>query len=353
MNYINKFLENSDIFNSKNKKHQSLFTDTLENLTKYHKKKCLEYSDFVKKINLKKGGLSKLHNLPFLPVQIFKFRKLLSINENKIFKTLSSSGTTSGKKSKIYLDKINSENQMKVLNKILSKKFGKQRRPMLFIEKDPMKSNRKRFSASLAALYGFSILASKQCYLLKEDGEINYEILEKFMEKFSKEKFYIFGFTSSIFKDFYKKINNNYLDFKNATLIHGGGWKKLSDIGISNESFKKKIKKKFNINKIFNYYGLIEQTGSIFFECKNGYFVSSIFSDIVIRDKNFNILPNNRKGLIQILSILPTSYPGHNIITEDLGEIRNIKCNCGLNGTHFKIHGRAKEAEIRGCSDAR
>ena len=53
------------------------------------------------------------------------------------------------------------------------------------------------------------------------------------------------------------------------------------------------------------------------------------------------------------MSVLPTSYPGHNIITEDIGKIFKIKCNCGLNSTHFKIYGRAKEAEIRGCSDAR
>ena len=162
-----------------------------------------------------------------MPVQIFKLRELKSIKEDQIFKTLSSSGTSSGKKSKIYLDKTNSENQIKVLNKILSQKFGKKRRPMLFVEKDPSQSNKKKFSASLAALYGFSILASKQFYLLNQDGEINYDILGKFMEKFSNEKFYIFGFTASVYENFYKKIKNHSLDFKNAVLIHGGGWKKI------------------------------------------------------------------------------------------------------------------------------
>lgn len=353
MNYINKFLESSDIFNSKSKKQQLLFENTLEDLTIHHKNRCSEYSTFVKKINIKKNNSNQLYNLPFLPVQIFKIRKLVSVKENEIFKTLSSSGTTNNKKSKIYLDKINSQNQTKALNKILSQKFGKQRKPMLFIEKDPTHSDKKKFSASLAALYGFSILASKQFYLLKQNGEVNFDVLKIFMERFANEKFYIFGFTSSVYKKFYEKINHHSFDFSNATLIHGGGWKKLKDLNISNDLFKKKIKDKLNISKIFNYYGLIEQTGSIFFECKNGFFVSSIFSDVIIRDKNFNVLENNKKGLIQLVSILPTSYPGHSIITEDIGEVVKIKCSCGLNGTHFKVHGRAKEAEIRGCSDAR
>ena len=57
-------------------------------------------------------------------------------------------------------------------------------------------------------------------------------------------------------------------------------------------------------------YGMIEQTGSIFLECENcGAFRSSCFSEVYVRDKNFNILKEG-KGLIQIYSILPSSYRG-------------------------------------------
>ena len=141
-------------------------------------------------------------------------------------------------------------------------------------------------------------------------------------------------------------------DFRNAILLHGGGWKKLENLKISNKIFKNKLLKKINLKDIYNYYGLVEQTGSIFIECKCGFFVTSNFSDILIRDKNFNLLKNNTKGIVQLLSLLPKSYPGHNILTEDLGEIidRN-KCHCNLNGKRFLIHGRLKQAEIRGCSD--
>ena len=63
--------------------------------------------------------------------------------------------------------------------------------------------------------------------------------------------------------------------------------------------------------------------------------------------------PFLKKGLIQLLSLLPTSYPGHNILTEDIGEIaKDSNCSCSILGKRFKIHGRVKNAEIRGCSDA-
>jgi len=56
--------------------------------------------------------------------------------------------------------------------------------------------------------------------------------------------------------------------------------------------------------------------------------------------------------LVQLLSLLPTSYPGHSILTEDIGEIvKDSKCKCYGHGTRFLIHGRLKNAELRGCSN--
>ena len=149
-------------------------------------------------------------------------------------------------------------------------------------------------------------------------------------------------------------MSNKFLkhDFRNGILLHGGGWKKMEKIKVSNKLFKEKLKSKFKLINIYNYYGLVEQTGSIFLECqKCSCFVTTIFSDIIIRDKNFNILKDGEKGLIQLFSLLPKSYPGHSILTEDIGEIVNNDCDCRNKGKRFKIHGRAKESEIRGCSD--
>ena len=106
------------------------------------------------------------------------------------------------------------------------------------------------------------------------------------------------------------------------------------------------------IKNVKNYYGLVEQIGSIFFECKCGYFIASNYSDIIIRDENLSICKKGEIGLVQLLSLLPTSYPGHSILTEDIGEIVNDhECKCYGHGTRFLIHGRLKNAELRGCSN--
>ena len=53
------------------------------------------------------------------------------------------------------------------------------------------------------------------------------------------------------------------------------------------------------------------------------------------------------------MSLVPTSYPGNSIITEDIGEINGEdNCKCGRMGKYFLVHGRIDNAELRGCSDA-
>ena len=98
---------------------------------------------------------------------------------------------------------------------------------------------------------------------------------------------------------------------------------------------------------------MVEQTGSVFLECEHGFFHSSIFSDIIVRDAALKISPLKKDGLLQVFSLLPLSYPGHNILTEDIGALQGVdNCICGRKGKYFSIKGRVPGTETRGCSDA-
>ena len=53
-----------------------------------------------------------------------------------------------------------------------------------------------------------------------------------------------------------------------------------------------------------------------------------------------------------MLSALPGSYPGHSILTEDLGVLcGEDEPEAGRRGRCFQVLGRVPEAELRGCSD--
>ena len=135
--------------------------------------------------------------------------------------------------------------------------------------------------------------------------------------------------------------------------IHGGCWKKLQNEAVSTEAFREGLKQICGIEKVYNYYGMVEQTGSIFMECEEGHLHVSQFSDILFRrSRDFSVCDVGEEGMVQVMSVLPHSYPGHSLLTEDAGVLLGEDdCPCGRNGKYFRITGRIRHAAIRGCSD--
>ena len=122
---------------------------------------------------------------------------------------------------------------------------------------------------------------------------------------------------------------------------------------VSKNEYKKSLIDHWGFSRVVDYYGMIEQVGSIFFECQHGCFHPSDYSRVLIRDPNsFELSTDGQPGLIQLISTLPTSYPGFSILTEDIGVIREGACRCGSDFPGFTVLGRHQRSEIRGCSDA-
>ena len=98
---------------------------------------------------------------------------------------------------------------------------------------------------------------------------------------------------------------------------------------------------------------MVEQTGCIYMECEHHHLHASIFSDVIVRrPSDFSEANIGEAGILQVVSSLPESYPGHSLLTEDEGIILGIDdCPCGRKGKYFSIKGRLANAEIRGCSD--
>ena len=157
------------------------FIKKMNFLTLYHYKRSQLYKKYLDGLKYKIHQSNNLSSIPFLPVRLFKEFEFLSIKKNKIFKTLFSSGTTSDKLSKIYIDKTNALNQIKVLQKILYNLIGGIRLPMLIVDKEIAHIDRNNFNASVAAIKGFSIFAKEITYLLDKNKQINYENFNNFI----------------------------------------------------------------------------------------------------------------------------------------------------------------------------
>ncbi len=330
------------------------FKQALNRLTRYHCENCVEYRKIAQLFRYDDTPKMAIEDLPFIPVRLFKEYALRSVAQDEIVKTMTSSGTSGQAVSRIFLDRATATNQTKVLVKIASSFTGKNRMPLLIVDSPSVLKDRNLFSARGAGILGFSMLGYDTTYLLDDDYNISFSRLDSFIEKHNGERILLFGFTFMVWQYLCEVLRKSgrKLDLE-GVLIHGGGWKKLASLSVSNETFKLTMRDATGIDSIFNYYGMVEQTGSIFMECSQGHLHASNFSDILVRDPiTFESLGAGKAGLLQLISLLPFSYPGHSLLSEDVGEIVGIDdCLCGRKGKYFHVHGRVKNAEVRGCSD--
>lgn len=335
-----------------------LLTERLVELTRQHQEKCPEYKRMLEAIGFDIDQVKSYRDLPFLPVRLFKEMTLKSVPQDEVVKTMTSSGTTGQQVSRIYLDRTTSSNQQKAMVKIVSEFTGSSRMPMIIIDCPSVVKNRAMFSARGAGILGFSIFGSKKIYALDDDMKLDVDGVKAFLDVHRGEKILLFGFTFMIWQHFYKELlrlkeEGITFDLSNGILIHGGGWKKLISEAVSHDEFHKRMEDVCGLHDIHDYYGMVEQTGCIYMECECGHLHASNFSDVIVRRPlDFTEADIGEAGIIQVVSTIPESYPGHSLLTEDEGVILGVDdCPCGRKGKYFSIKGRLKNAEIRGCSD--
>ncbi len=332
-------------------KERLLLTE-LNALTMRHDAFCPEYSRILHVTGTQKTA-GTIQEVPYLPVGLFKSHALRSITPENIFKTMTSSGTTGQQVSQIFLDKETAMRQTAALGSIIGHVIGRERLPMILIESSALLKDRKRFSARAAGLLGMMNFGRQHFYVLDENMELDETGLRAFLERFGERPFLMFGFTFMVWQYFYQNLLEKNFDLSNGILLHSGGWKKLQEMAVSNVEFKRRFKAATGLQRIYNFYGMVEQVGSVYVEGEDGYLYPPNFADVIVRDPvTLEPAPIGTPGIIQVLSVLPLSYPGHSILTEDLGVVHGIDdSTCGREGKRFSVIGRVPKTELRGCSD--
>src|SRR5271165_2089749 len=294
----------------------------LNELTTYHCQKCEPYRRIIDGAWGGKTRFDSLEDLPYLPVSLFKTQKLQSVLDSEVRVTLTSSGTTGQAVSRIALDGGASSTQQRALANSLMHVLGKQRLPMLVIDTDAVIKDPRMMTARGAGVLGIMRYGRNHAFALDERLEPNFEAVRAFLEHVGGGQFFMFGFTFMIWSNFYEKFRNVGLDLSQGVLIHSGGWKKMVERSVDNATFRKALRDAFRLTRIHNFYGMVEQIGSIFMEGPGGLLFPPNFATVVIRDPaNWRPAGIGQPGVVQVLSLLPSSYPGHSLLTEDMGVV--------------------------------
>ncbi len=303
----------------------------------------------------------ELSDIPPVQVSVFKElgNQLGSVPKDKIKLTLQSSAT-SRVPSSVPIDAVTSKRQVKAMIKVIGDFIGNERKPFLVMDVDPMSGFREILGARYAAVSGYLNFASKVGYFLKISDKGTYyfdtEGIRGYISSVD-EPVVVFGFTYILYSEVVKPLCEQDMTFnlpQGSKVIHIGGWKKLESEKVSKDTFNEMTSSLFGIQSedIIDIYGFTEQMGLNYPDCLCGCKHISLYSDVIVRDViTKEVLSEGKEGLLEFVSPIPHSYPGNVVLTDDIGELVSGKCPYGRAGKRFRVLGRLKKAEIRGCGD--
>lgn len=342
----------SDIFYPVAMRPDSTLIPRLRSLNEMHLKDS-RYNRVARWYSSRATAPKKFDDFLPLPTNYFKWQnKHPELQNGEI--SLSSSGTR-GPRSSVVVNADTALAQRKAFLETISEWIGTSRRPVIFLApRDSLEGNQRR-QAKGAAISAFLQFASDSVWIDPAIGAGAFDIFSEAMSRFANEKILMFGFTSDVwnlvsaFED-----RPDYSHPGKIVLFHGGGWKKLEAERVSPTQFKKALLSRMGVTEVLDYYGMVEQLGSLWIESPDGNYLPPRNSACIIRNPlTLDVCREGESGLIQTFSTIPKSYPGHSLLTDDLGKIvRNQFQPAKFGPWALQIQGRLPKLEPRGCSDA-
>ena len=171
-----------------------------------------------------------------LPVSLFKELELRSIPEGEVFKTITSSGTTGQRVSRIFLDGATSACQQQALCQIMSDFLGERRLPFLVLDRQAGSAQPRHVLRPGGGHSGlFHLRHQGPAMPWTSTWSWIWTGCGPSWRSTRGETIFLFGFTFMIWKHVVRALEERgeRLDIPNGILVHGGGWKKLAGEAVS------------------------------------------------------------------------------------------------------------------------
>lgn len=317
----------------------NLFTDhaaiDFENLTlkifQHQAEHNSVYKKYISLLNIIPAEVTKVENIPFLPIQFFKSHEILSSKEN-IVQTFLSSGTTGMQQSKHHVTDLS-----------------------LYEE-----SYLKGFAHFYGNIEDYVILALLPSYLEREGSSLIYMVEDLIVKSNQPESgFYLHNLDELIvtlnkLEEAGKKIlligvsfalldliEKHQFSLKNTIVMETGGMKGKRKEMIR-EELHEILKKGFGISEIHSEYGMTELLSQGYSK-GHGVFETPSWMKILIRDTEdpLSLLSSGKTGGINVIDLANVNSCSF-VATQDLGKVFD-------NGS-FEILGRFDNSDIRGCN---
>lgn len=321
-----------------------------------------QFANYVRHWPVPVSDATTIADLPYLPVSAFKASPPLSlVPPSEIKRTLTSSSTSGQTPSRVVLDSATSRRMTKGVIAIIRDFIGSARRPYLVIDSKENLGRQSELGARGAAIQALGSFATEivPCVTTDSAGSsaLDLEKLVAFANQWKDSSVLVYGFTYVIWTQFVQPLRERgiKLNIPDVHVLHSGGWKRLEQQSVTKDVFVDGVASIFGCapNRVIDYYGMVENVGVVYPDCEHGYKHVPAFAHVIIRDP-LTLAPAEpgQPGVVQVCSVLPTSFPGFLLLTDDMGEIsEHDGCACGRRGTYFRFLRRVPKVEMRGCGN--
>lgn len=318
----------STIFNLNN---ESEFDSLALDVFRFQNKNSFVYREFCLHLGKNSENVKKVIDIPFLPIEFFK-KKIIVSNTDKAQTVFTSSGTTGSTTSSHYVTKLSIYEQSYLAG----------------------------FKKFYGAITDYCVLALLPSYLEREGSSLIYMANDLIIKSKHKDSgFYLDDFTA--LKNKLEHLNNigtkvlligvsyallNFveqfkLQLKNTIVMETGGMKgKRREL--IREELHTILQNGFGVSKIHSEYGMTELLSQAY-SLGEGIFESPPWMKILIRDTEdpLSYIAKGKTGGINVIDLANINSCSF-IATQDLG--RQYKSNS------FEILGRFDHSDIRGCN---
>ncbi len=294
------------------------------------------YKLYIDTLNVDPLQVSRIEEIPFLPIQFFKTNKITTTNfEAEI--TFESSGTTGEKISRHFVKKLSVYRDS--FTKAFELFYGN---PEKYCIVGLLPGYFERENSSLITMVDYLIKASmyehSAFYLRNHDKLyktlVHYEIRE--------QPVLLIGVTYALL-DFAEKYS---IDLGHTIVMETGGMKGRRK-EITREEVHDFLKQKLGLLSVHSEYGMTELLSQAYAK-ENGLFQCPPWMKVLLREENDPFLVASRPprdkpatGLLNIIDFA-NIYSCCFIATDDVGKLYQ-------NGT-FEVLGRRDSSDLRGCS---
>lgn len=290
------------------------------------------YRSYIEHLDLNPPEINGIQMIPYLPIELFKSRKIVTgtWEPEMVF---TSSGTGKSATSKHYMRNLSYYHE--ICSKIFEEFYGPPDRYHILAL---LPSYLERTGSSLVNMLNHLIEESKSKhsgFYLKDYRRLMDQL--RILRRKKDRKLMLWGVSFALL-DLAEMME---LDLSGSIIIETGGMKGKRE-EIVREELHERLKASFGGVEIHSEYGMAELSSQAYM-ARGGRFTTAPWMKVLVRDISdpFNYLPPGRVGGINVID-LANVHSCAFIETQDLGSVDDH----GM----FTVLGRLDNADIRGCN---